>query len=164
MVNVLFVCLGNICRSPAAEAVFRSLVEREGLAGKIACDSAGTGSWHVGKAPDARMRAAARRRGYDLDSLRGRQVTAGDFERFDYVLGMDGENLANLSILCPKGREARLGRLLDFAPEMGRRDVPDPYYGGADGGFERCSTSSRRGPGLLADIRARHLQGPACPR
>lgn len=157
MVNVLFVCLGNICRSPAAEAVFRSLVEREGLAGRIACDSAGTGSWHVGKAPDARMRAAARRRGYDLESLRGRQVTARDFERFDYVLGMDGENLANLSILCPKGREARLGRLLDFAPEMGRRDVPDPYYGGADG-FERVLDLVEAGArGLLADIRARHL-------
>lgn len=157
MVNVLFVCLGNICRSPAAEAVFRSLVEREGLAGRIACDSAGTGSWHVGKAPDARMRAAAKRRGYDLESLRGRQVTARDFERFDYVLGMDGENLANLSILCPKGREARLGRLLDFAPEVGRRDVPDPYYGGADG-FERVLDLVEAGArGLLADIRARHL-------
>ncbi len=157
MVNVLFVCLGNICRSPAAEAVFRSLVEREGLAGRIACDSAGTGSWHVGKAPDARMRAAAKGRGYDLESLRGRQVTARDFERFDYVLGMDGENLANLSILCPKGREERLGRLLDFAPEVGRRDVPDPYYGGADG-FERVLDLVEAGArGLLADIRARHL-------
>jgi protein-tyrosine phosphatase len=157
VVNVLFVCLGNICRSPAAEGVFRSLVEREGLADRIACDSAGTGSWHVGKAPDARMRAAAKRRGYDLDSLRGRQVTAGDFERFNYVLGMDGENLANLSILCPKGREVRLGRLLDFAPEVGRRDVPDPYYGGADG-FERVLDLVEAGArGLLADIRARHL-------
>lgn len=157
MVNVLFVCLGNICRSPAAEAVFRSLVEREGLADRIACDSAGTGSWHVGKAPDARMRAAAKRRGYDLDSLRGRQVTVRDFERFDYVLGMDGENLANLSILCPKGCEARLGRLLDFAPEVGRRDVPDPYYGGADG-FERVLDLVEAGArGLLADIRAKHL-------
>jgi len=157
VVNVLFVCLGNICRSPAAEGVFRALVEREGLADRIACDSAGTGSWHVGKAPDARMRAAAKRRGYDLDSLRGRQVTVGDFERFDYVLAMDGENLANLTVLCPPGREGRLGRLLDFAPGAGRRDVPDPYYGGADG-FERVLDLVEAGAaGLLADIRARHL-------
>ncbi|MDX9861209.1 MAG: low molecular weight protein-tyrosine-phosphatase, partial [Rhodospirillales bacterium] len=141
----------------AAEGVFRALVEREGLAGRIACDSAGTGSWHVGKAPDARMRAAAKRRGYDLDSLRGRQVTVGDFERFDYVLAMDGENLANLTVLCPPGREGRLGRLLDFAPGTGRRDVPDPYYGGADG-FERVLDLVEAGvAGLLADIRARHL-------
>ncbi|MDX9859502.1 MAG: low molecular weight protein-tyrosine-phosphatase [Rhodospirillales bacterium] len=157
MVNVLFVCLGNICRSPAAEGVFRALVEREGLADRIACDSAGTGSWHVGKVPDARMRAAAKRRGYDLESLRGRQVTVGDFERFDYVLAMDGENLANLTVLCPPGREGRLGRLLDFAPGAGRRDVPDPYYGGADG-FERVLDLVEAGAaGLLADIRARHL-------
>lgn len=157
MVNVLFVCLGNICRSPAAEGVFRALVEREGLADRIACDSAGTGSWHIGKAPDARMRAAAKRRGYDLDSLRGRQVTAGDFERFDYVLAMDGENLANLTVICPPGREGRLGRLLDFAPGVGRRDVPDPYYGGADG-FERVLDLVEAGAaGLLADIRTRHL-------
>jgi protein-tyrosine phosphatase len=157
LVNVLFVCLGNICRSPAAEGVFRALVEREGLAGRIACDSAGTGAWHVGKAPDARMRAAATRRGYDLDSLRGRQVTAGDFGRFDYVLAMDGENLADLAVLCPPGHEARLGRLLDFAPGLGRRDVPDPYYGGADG-FEHVLDLVEAGArGLLADIRARHL-------
>jgi protein-tyrosine phosphatase len=157
VVNVLFVCLGNICRSPAAEGVFRALVEREGLADRIACDSAGTGSWHVGKVPDARMRAAAKRRGYDLESLRGRQVTVGDFERFDYVLAMDGENLANLTVLCPPGREGRLGRLLDFAPGAGRRDVPDPYYGGADG-FERVLDLVEAGAaGLLADIRARHL-------
>lgn len=157
MVNVLFVCLGNICRSPAAEGVFRALVEREGLADRIACDSAGTGSWHIGKAPDARMRAAAKRRGYDLDSLRGRQVTVGDFERFDYVLAMDGENLANLTVICPPGREGRLGRLLDFAPGVGRRDVPDPYYGGADG-FERVLDLVEAGAaGLLADIRTRHL-------
>lgn len=157
MVNVLFVCLGNICRSPAAEGVFRALVERQGLDGRVACDSAGTGSWHVGKAPDSRMQAAARRRGIELKALRGRQVTAADFERFDYVLAMDGENLANLRALCPPGREGRLGRLLDFAPGVGRRDVPDPYYGGAEG-FERVLDLVEAGAeGLLADIRARHL-------
>jgi protein-tyrosine phosphatase len=158
LVNVLFVCLGNICRSPAAEGTFRALIGREGLDGEIACDSAGTGDWHVGKAPDRRMRDAARRRGIDLDSLRGRQVTVADFERFDYVLAMDGENLANLRALCPPGREARLARFLDFAPEVGCRDVPDPYYGGA-GGFETVldlvEAASR---GLLADIRQKHLR------
>lgn len=160
MVNVLFVCLGNICRSPAAEGTFRALVEREGLGGRIACDSAGTGSWHIGEAPDRRMRAAAKRRGIDLDSLRGRQVTSADFERFDYVLAMDGENLANLKALCPPGREERLARFLDFAPQLERRDVPDPYYGG-EAGFEAVldlvETASR---GLLADIRRRHLEEP----
>jgi len=157
LVNVLFVCLGNICRSPAAEGVFRALVERQGLDGRIACDSAGTGSWHVGKAPDARMQAAARRRGIELKALRGRQVAAADFERFDYVLAMDGDNLANLEALCPPGREGRLGRLLDFAPGAGRRDVPDPYYGGAEG-FERVlDLVEAAAEGLLADIRARHL-------
>lgn len=159
MVNVLFVCLGNICRSPAAEGVFRALVAREGLDGKIVCDSAGTGSWHIGEPPDKRMRAAARRRGVDLDALRGRQVTVADFERFDYVLAMDDDNLANLQALCPPGRAGRLARFLDFAPEAGRSDVPDPYYGG-EAGFERVlDLVEMASKGLLADIRARHLGG-----
>lgn len=161
MVNVLFICLGNICRSPAAEGVFRALVAREGLDGRVTCDSAGTGSWHIGEPPDRRMRAAAKRRGVDLDSLRGRQVTAADFETFDYVLAMDADNLANLRALCPPGREARLARLLDFAPQLGQRDVPDPYYGG-EAGFERVlDLVEAASAGLLADIRRRHLDGTA---
>ena len=158
MVNVLFVCLGNICRSPAAEGTFRALIAREGLDRQITCDSAGTGDWHVGKAPDARMRAAAKRRGIDLDSLRGRQVTVADFERFDYVLAMDGENLANLAALCPAGHEARLARFLDFAPELGSRDVPDPYYGGADGFETVLDLVEAAARGLLANIRQKHLR------
>lgn len=160
LVNVLFVCLGNICRSPAAEGTFRALVEREGLDGRISCDSAGTGSWHIGDPPDPRMRAAAKRRGIDLDALRGRQVTAADFETFDYVVAMDGENLANLKAICPPGREAKLARFLDFAPELGRHDVPDPYYGGASGFETVLDLVEAASKGLLADIRRRHLDGP----
>jgi len=157
LVSVLFVCLGNICRSPTAEGVFRALVEKEGLDGDIAIDSAGVGSWHIGAAPDRRAQAAAGKRGIDLSGQRARQAKSGDFHRFDYVLAMDSENLSELTHLCPPGEEHRLHRFLDFAPDLGRRDVPDPYYGG-DGGFDAVldmiEAASR---GLLAHIREKHL-------
>ena len=157
MVKVLFVCLGNICRSPTAEGVFRGLVEREGLGDRISVDSAGTDAWHVGEAPDQRMRAAARRRGVDLNELRARKATAADFDRFDYVLAMDQGNLAALSRICPSGREDRLRRFLEFAPKADLREVPDPYYGGP-GGFETVLDLVEEGSqGLLDDIRANHL-------
>lgn len=158
MVRVLFVCMGNICRSPAAEGVFRTLVEREGLGDRISIDSAGTDAWHVGEAPDPRMRAAARRRGIDLSEIRARRTISADFERFDYVLAMDQGNLATLSRLCPPGSESKLRRFLEFAPAAGPSEVPDPYYGGP-GGFETVLDLVEEGAqGLLDDIRANHLK------
>tara|TARA_A100001391_G_scaffold106186_1_gene71063 strand:- start:1244 stop:1726 length:483 start_codon:yes stop_codon:yes gene_type:complete len=135
-VSVLFVCLGNICRSPTAEAVFRRRVADAGLAERIHIDSAGTGDWHIGKAPDRRASAAAAKRGYQLEALRARQVSAEDFRRFDLVLAMDDNNLADLQALRPEDDDALLVRFLDVLGDDGPHEVPDPYYGGDDG-FDR---------------------------
>lgn len=135
-VGVLFVCLGNICRSPTAEGVFRGRLQSSPLARRVQVDSAGTGGWHAGEPPDARAQAAALKRGYDLSQLRARQVTADDFRRFDYLLAMDRDNLAALHALAPAGLRQRATLLLDVLPASTLREVPDPYYGG-DAGFER---------------------------
>ncbi|MCC5882741.1 MAG: low molecular weight phosphotyrosine protein phosphatase [Halomonas sp.] len=132
--RVLFVCLGNICRSPTAEGVFRLELERAGLAHRVEVDSCGIGDWHVGKSPDSRSAAAARRRGIDLSELRARQLAADDFQRFDYLLAMDHDNLEALRAQCPDGCRAHIGLFLDFAGHSDRA-VPDPFYGG-DQGFE----------------------------
>lgn len=131
--RVLFVCLGNICRSPTAEGVFRKLVHDRGLAEHISIDSAGTAAWHVGSSPDSRTIQAAAERGYDLKSLRGRQAIANDFLDFDYVLAMDESNLANLQDIAPVSHQAKFGLFLDYARNFDEREVPDPYYGGAQG-------------------------------
>ncbi len=155
MVRVLFVCLGNICRSPTAEGVFRDLVEREGLSGEIDIDSAGTHAYHIGEPPDGRAQAEAKRRGIDISTLRGRQAQAGDFKTFDYVLAMDRSNYQNLMRICPIGTEDKLGMFLDFAPALERREVPDPYYeGGFDVVYDMIDEAAQ---GLLADIRTKHL-------
>lgn len=155
MVNVLFVCLGNICRSPTAEGVFRDLIEREGLADHITIDSAGTAAYHVGSPPDSRAQAEAKRRGIDISGLRGRQANVGDFRRFDYVLAMDSENHRNLMAICPPEGEERLHMFLDFAANVDRRDVPDPYYDGRfDAVYDMIEDAAG---GLLADIRTKHL-------
>jgi len=129
--RVLFVCLGNICRSPTAEGVFRGAIERAGLATRVRVDSAGIGDWHVGEPPDRRAIAAARERGYDLAPLRGRQVLRTDFGEFDWILAMDRSNLRALQALRPPDYAGHLGLFLDVAPHLGRSEVPDPYYGGA---------------------------------
>jgi protein-tyrosine phosphatase len=129
-VRVLMVCLGNICRSPTAEAVLRHKLQVAGLAGRVEVDSAGTGSWHIGSPPDARSQRHAARRGYDLSALRARQVSEDDFHRFDLILAMDHDNLADLQRLAPDGSARAEVRL--FAEV----EVPDPYTGGPDG-FER---------------------------
>jgi len=151
MTRVLFVCMGNICRSPTAEAVVREFAKRvAGLALEV--DSAGTHGYHTGDAPDERSIAAARRRGFELGTLRARVVETADFERFDLVLAMDGVVLERLRELAPLPHAGRVQLFLDFAPGLGRRDVPDPYYGGAAGFEEVLDLVEEGARGLLAAL------------
>ena len=154
---MLFVCLGNICRSPLAEGIFRDQVRQAGLGDAIEIDSAGIGDWHVGELPDPRTRSVAQRRGLELVS-RARQVKSGDLESFDYVVAMDEENLRGLQRLradTPSGTQVR--RLREFDPDADQLDVPDPYYGGEDG-FERVHDMVERAcAGLLQHIRSEHF-------
>ena len=153
MVKVLFVCTGNICRSPTAHGVFRDLVAREGLAERILVDSAGTHAYHVGEPPDHRSTAAAQKRGCDLTVLRARQVVKADFEAFDLILAMDRGHFSLLLNQCPPARRDALALFLSFAPQLNILDVPDPYYGSGDG-FERVLDMIEAGSaGLLAHIR-----------
>ncbi|MCA1772290.1 MAG: low molecular weight phosphotyrosine protein phosphatase [Halomonas sp.] len=132
--KVLFVCLGNICRSPTAEGVFRRELARAGWQDRVMVDSCGVGRWHVGNAPDPRAQAAAQQRSIDISELRARQLKPQDFVDFDYVLGMDSENLAAMQAMKPDHADAHVGLFLDFA-DTAESEVPDPYYGG-DQGFE----------------------------
>lgn len=136
MPSVLFVCLGNICRSPTAHGVFEHLVDSVGLAGKIQIDSAGVSGWHVGEAPDKRSQQHAARRGYCLSHLRARQVVPEDFASFDLLLAMDNNNLRHLLDASPAEHRHKIKLFLDFAEGVSVREVPDPYYGEGDG-FER---------------------------
>lgn len=156
-IKVLFVCMGNICRSPTAHGVFRKLVEDEGLAERIAIDSAGTHAYHVDEPPDRRAQETAVRRGIDLSDLRARKTERMDFERFDYVLAMDQDNYHGLSRICPEGQERKLMMFMDFAPELKVREVPDPYYGGARGFEQVFDMVEAAAKGLLAEIRRKHL-------
>ena len=135
MISVLFACLGNICRSPTAEGIFRATCQQRELSGQFRIDSAGTAEWHVGKPPDTRALRAARGRGVDLSMLRARQVEAADFENFDFILAMDESNVEDLVAMRPEGSSAHLHRFLEFNQSANSLDVPDPYYGG-DEGFE----------------------------
>lgn len=157
MVKVLFVCMGNICRSPTAHGVFRELISREGLDNAIETDSAGTHSYHIGNPPDARAQEAARERGVDLSDLRARKAVARDFEEFDYVLAMDKDNHDDLAYLCPPGLDHKLHMFLSFAPQMGERDVPDPYYGGPAGFEYVLDLVEAASRGLLTHIRENNL-------
>ena len=152
MARILFVCLGNICRSPTAEGVLRAIAAKEFPGLTIEVDSAGTADYHVGEPPDRRTVAAARRRGYDLAALRARQVQPDDFSRFDYVLAMDRANLEGIERLRPKGASARVSLFLEFSPDASALEVPDPYYGGVED-FERvldlCESGAR---GLLSRL------------
>lgn len=154
-VRVLFVCTGNICRSPTAEGVFKHMVEQAGLAGHVLSDSAGTHDYHVGEPPDPRSQEAAGRRGYDLSSLRGRQVSRRDFNEFDYVLAMDAANRQQLERLCPPQHAHKLKLFMEFADDPVMREVPDPYYGGTQG-FERVlDMVEQASRGLLARLSER---------
>ncbi|WP_269618342.1 low molecular weight protein-tyrosine-phosphatase [Zhongshania sp. BJYM1] len=151
--KVLFVCLGNICRSPTAHGVFEKLVADAGLQDKIEIDSAGTGDWHIGRPPDERTQRAAKQRGYDLSHLRARQVTGADFHDFDYVLAMDKSNLKDLRSMAGDKSNCHVSLFLDFAESSWKREVPDPYYGGEDG-FETVLELVEDGArGLLETIK-----------
>ena len=131
--RILFVCVGNICRSPTAEGVFKSRLLKRGLSDHIDSDSAGTTAYHIGEAPDNRAQAAALRRGYDLSAIRARKISAADFERFDLLLAMDRGVLLALNRYCPPDRLDRVRLFMDFSSHRKGGDVTDPYYGGQDG-------------------------------
>jgi protein-tyrosine phosphatase len=145
--SVLFVCLGNICRSPLAEAAFRAEAQRLGL--RIEVDSAGTGDWHVGRPPDPRTVAVARRNGINISNLRARQVCADDFYRFDHIVALDAQNLTDLRALQPAGATARLSLLLDHVEGRTGQAVADPYYRD-DAGFDIAWADAAAGAAGLA--------------
>ncbi len=153
-IKVLFVCMGNICRSPTAEGVFTQLVEKQDLKAHFKIDSAGTHAYHVGSAPDLRAQKAAAERGLDLSKQRARKIKLEDFEVFDYILVMDGENYALLTVECPPEYLHKVRYFLSYDPSLNVTEVPDPYYGGQYG-FERvldlCEAAAL---GLLNEVRA----------
>jgi protein-tyrosine phosphatase len=151
--RVLFVCLGNICRSPTAEAVFRTHVQRHAPELALVIDSAGTAGYHIGDPPDPRSQAAARRRGYDMSQLRARMVEPADFERFDLLLAMDRANLETLQERAPRTHRERIRLFLEFAGDVEADEVPDPYYGGPNGFEEVLDLVESASRGLLAHIR-----------
>jgi protein-tyrosine phosphatase len=150
--GVLFVCLGNICRSPTAEGVFRHLLAQEAPELRVEVDSAGTADYHIGEPPDLRSQRAALRRGIDLGGLRARQVTPADFARFDLILAMDRGNLLELEAMRPQNSRARVQLLLQYAPDLGRLEVPDPYYRDASGFEEVLDLTAAASRGLLAAL------------
>ncbi|MDR1936757.1 MAG: low molecular weight phosphotyrosine protein phosphatase [Candidatus Accumulibacter sp.] len=158
--KILFVCMGNICRSPAAEAVVRSLAEKAGLSRFLEVDSAGTHAHDEGGRADSRMRKAAAKRAYDLDGLRCRRLSKEDFLRFDQILAMDRQNLDYLRDMCPPGLHDKLRLFIDFAAETGEEEIPDPYYGSAEG-FERVlDLCEAAGKGLIDAVAALLVDGP----
>ena len=158
MVKVLFVCMGNICRSPTAEGVFTHLVHNSGLTDHIHIDSAGTHAYHIGKPPDSRAQAAARNRSIDLSSQRARKVQTSDFHEFDYIIAMDDSNIADLEYICPQGQQEKLHLFLSFADTVNDREVPDPYYGGEQGFEHVLDLVEKASEGLLNTIQKQHLK------
>ena len=151
--SVLFVCLGNICRSPTAEAVFKSRAETAGL--DVYIDSAGTSGWHIGERPDPRSIEAGEAAGYSFAGQSSRKVTRADFGDFDHIIAMDAQNLKDLTAICPPDLSAKISLFLDFAPTAGVRHVPDPYYGAGDGFTRVLRLVEQASDGLLAYIAAR---------
>jgi protein-tyrosine phosphatase len=158
MVSILFVCTGNVCRSPMAQGVFENVARREGLDGEILVDSAGThGYYHAGEPPDPRAQESVLSRGVDISGQRARLLEPGDCSSFDYILTMDRENYMAVSALCRGSAVVR--PLLDFAPDAPEREVPDPYYWGRDGFEHVLDLIERASEGLVQEIRERHLVG-----
>ncbi len=158
MVRILFVCMGNICRSPMAEGVFRRLLEQHGLTSQVEVDSAGTHAYHLGRSPDPRAILTAKARGIDISGRRARQVSPKDLEKFDWVLVMDEHNYDALRFICPKPQQAKLAYLLDYAPHLKTRNLPDPYYGG-ELGFERVMDMIEEAcEGLLSHLQDQWLR------
>ncbi|MGO2146890.1 low molecular weight protein-tyrosine-phosphatase [Halomonas sp.] len=153
MTRVLFVCLGNICRSPTAEGIFRRALENAGMSECVSIDSCGVGAWHIGKAPDSRAQSAAKRRGIDLSQLCARQLTAEDFLAFDYVLGMDNGNLRAMHALKPAESNAYVGLFLEFSGTPGA-EVPDPYYGGEQGFEDVLDMIETASQGLIQHLKS----------
>mgnify|MGYP003308375309 CR=1 FL=1 len=150
---VLFVCTGNICRSPTAEGLFLSMAASLGITSQVRADSAGTSNYHIGEAPDWRTRRAALAHGLDLGKQRARQVNPEDFDTFNYLIAMDQTHLDELARLSPTNHAARIGLLLDYAPEMNKRNVPDPYFGGVDGFTHVLDLIEAGVAGLLQEVR-----------
>jgi protein-tyrosine phosphatase len=150
--RLLFVCLGNICRSPMAEGVFRRVIEEEGVAHCFEIDSAGLGDWHAGQAPDGRAQAAARSRGIDISGQCARRVEKEDFARFDLLLVMDRSNYSELKRRAPKEAHGKIRHFLEFAPHVGTKDVPDPFFGGTEGFDHALDLIEEAAHGLLASL------------
>lgn len=150
--RILFVCLGNICRSPMAEGVFRRVVEEEGAGDRFEIDSAGLGDWHVGQAPDARAQAAAKSRGLDISGQSARQVTGADFSNYDLLVVMDRSNLNELRRRAPMEAYNKIRVFLDYAPHTGVEDVPDPFFGGEEGFDHALDLIEEAAHGLFASL------------
>ena len=155
-INVLFVCLGNICRSPTAHGVFEEIVNQHNLQHRIIVDSAGTAGWHIGKAPDSRSCSTALDYGYDLSALRSRKVSLSDFSKFDYILAMDQSNFEDLKDIEPDAYQGTLSLLLDYADNSNLQEVPDPYYGDGDGFKEVLLMIEQASKGLFDHIIKTH--------
>ena len=156
MIKVLFVCMGNICRSPTAEGVFRHKIENANLDNKVEIDSAGTHAYHVGEQPDGRAQKAALNRGFDLSHQRARRVNSNDFEEFDYVIAMDKDNEDSLLSICPTGLDDRVHLFLNFASNTNTTEVPDPYYGGGNGFNVVLDLVEDAADGLIAHLQKNH--------
>ena len=155
-VGVLFVCLGNICRSPTCEGVFRQLIKDEKLRIQFDIDSAGTGGYHIGEPPDSRAIDVAHGRGVNLESFRARLLSRSDFQRFDYIIAMDRNNLRDINKLAPENYPGQITLFMDYAENWHENEVPDPYYGGS-GGFERVLDMIEDASiGLLQAIKSAH--------